>query len=81
MKTLICGKIRQNVQDRFSILLPAADVVRLFGDKLKLSRITTVPQENLRPRLILNLSAQPDDRTPSVNDTTDREVAPEPIKF
>ena len=32
-------------------------------------------------RLILNLSAQPDEVTPSVNDTTVREVVPDSIQF
>ena len=49
----------------------------MFGDNLNLSRITAVPQENRRMRLILNLWAQPDEVRPSVNNTTDREVAPE----
>ena len=33
------------------------------------------------PRLILNLSAPPDKETPSVNNMTDREIAPESMQF
>ena len=38
------GEMLQHVKDGFSILLPAADLVRLFRDKLKISRIAAVPQ-------------------------------------
>ena len=54
-----------------------ADVVRMFGDKLKLSHIYAVPQEQRMPGLILNLLVQLVEVTPSVNSTMDREVAPE----
>ena len=53
----------------------AADAIRLFGERLKLSHIAAVTQAHLRPRLILNLLVQPDSDTPSVNDTTAREAA------
>ena len=55
--------------------------MQVFGDKLKLSHITAVPQAHLRPRLIINLSDQPDKETPSVNDTMNREISPESIQF
>ena len=73
--------MQHRVQDGFSILLPVAYMVRLFGDNPKLSRIMTVPPEHLRPCLILNMSSQPDEGTSSVNGTTDREFAPESIQF
>ena len=57
------------------------DVIRIFGERLKLSRIAAVPQAHHRPRLILNLSAQPDSDTPSVNETTYREPVPELLQF
>ena len=78
---LLPGRLRRRIKDGLSILLPAADAMRLFGDKLKLSRIAAVPQAHRRPRLILNLSAQPDLNTLSVNETTDREAAPESLQF
>ena len=59
--------------------MPAVDAVRLFGEDLKLSQIVVVSQEYRRPRLILNLSAQPDKGTPIVNETTVKEIAPESI--
>ena len=55
--------------------------MQLFGEKLKLSRIVTVPQAHRRPRLVLNLSAQPDSNTLSVTETTDRDSAPESLQF
>ena len=81
MTTFIRGEMQRRVNNGFSILLPAADAIRLFGEKLKLSRILAVPQEHRRPRLILNLLAQPDSDTPSFNETTDREAAPESLQF
>ena len=81
MTESIRGEMRQRVRDGFSILLPATDAVRLFGENLKLLRITVVPQENRRPRLTINLLEQTDEGTSSVNITTDREVAPESMKF
>ena len=55
--------------------------MRLLGERLKISRIAAVPQAHRRLRLILNLLAQPDSDTLSVNDTTDREAAPELLQF
>ena len=55
--------------------------MRLFGEKLKLSRIAAVPQAYRHPRLILNLSAQLGSNTLSVNETTGREATPELLKF
>ena len=75
------GEMQQMVQDGFSILLPAADAVQIFVETLKLSRIAAVPQAQLQLRLILNLSAQPDKITPSINDTIDREISPESMQF
>ena len=40
-----------------------------------------MPQAHLRPRLILDLSTKPNVGTPSVNNTTDREAAPELPQF
>ena len=81
MKEFIRKDMRQRVRDGFSILFPAEEAVKLFRDNLKLFHITAVPQEHQRPRLILNLWAQPYEGTTSVNDTTDREVALELMQF
>ena len=40
-----------------------------------------MPQAHRRPCLILNLLAQPDSNTLSVNETTDREAALELLQF
>ena len=76
MTAFICGDLHQRVRYGFSILLPVADAVGLFGDNLKLSWIAAIPQEHQRTWLILNFSAQPDEGTSSVNETTVRESAP-----
>ena len=55
--------------------------MQLFGENLKLSPIAAVPQTHRCPRLIFNLSAQPDSNTLSVNETTNREAAPESLQF
>ena len=55
--------------------------MRLCGERLKLSHIAAVPQAHRYLRLILNLSAQPDSNTLSVNDTTDMEAPPESLQF
>ena len=77
MISFILGELWRRIKDGFSILLPAADVMRLFGERLKLSCITAVPQAHRHPRLILNLLAQPVSDTLSVNETTDKEAAPD----
>ena len=78
----IHGAMHWMLQGGFSVLLPAAYVVWMFREKLKLSRIMGVPQVQRQPCLILlNLSVKPDEGTPSGNDTTDREVAPNSIQF
>ena len=81
MTTFIRGEMQRRIKDGFSILLPAADVIQLFGARLELSRIAAVPQAHCSPRLILNLSAQPDSDTPSFNKTTNREAALESLQF
>ena len=73
--------MHRRVQDRFIILFPAEDALWVFGEKLKLSCIAALPQAHLRPRLILNLLAQPNKVTPSVNDITYSGISPESIQF
>ena len=41
---LICGEMQRRVQYVFIILLPAEDVLPMFGEKLNISCITAVPQ-------------------------------------
>ena len=73
--------MQRRTKDGFSILLPEADTVQLFGEKLKISRITTVTQAHCRLHPILNLWEKLDVGTPSVIDTTNREVAAESLQF
>ena len=73
--------MQRRIKYGFSIFLPAADAVRLFGEKLKLSHSVSVLQAHCRPRLILNMLEKPDVGTPSVNYTTGREVVPEWLQF
>ena len=77
MVGLIWGEIQQKAQDGLRILLPAADAVWIFGEKIKLSCIAAVPQAYRRPRLVIKLLEKPDKVTPSVNVTTNREIASE----
>ena len=81
MKTFIRGEMQWSIKDGFSILLPAADAIRLFGENLNISCITAVPQAHCRLRLILNLLSHPESDTSSVNETTDREAALESLQF
>ena len=71
----------RNVQDGFLILLTVTNVVRVSWDRLKLSCIMAIPQEHRRPRLKLNLLDQPNEGASSINDTTERDVAPDLMHF
>ena len=53
--------------------------MRVFGDNI--SRIAAVPQAQRCLCLILNLSDQPKKETPSFNNTTGMEIAPESMQF
>ena len=56
----ICRDMRKRTRDEFSILLSTADAVRVFGEKIKLSHIVSLPQEHLYLCLIINLSVKHD---------------------
>ena len=73
--------MQRRIKDGLIILISTADSVRLFGDKLNLSRIVAVPQTHFCPRLIRKLLGKLDDSMPSVNNTTGREVALESLQF
>ena len=81
MAGFIRGDMNQMVKYGLDILLPAAEMVQTFREKINLYHITELPQENLQPRLILNLPAKPDKGMPSGNKTTNRVVAPDLIHF
>ena len=44
MTSFIRGEMQRRIKYGFSILLPAAGAIRLFGEKLKLSHIAAMPQ-------------------------------------
>ena len=69
--------MHQRLNGHFNIFLPVADVVRIFGERLNLSCIAAVPQGQPEPCLIFNILEQTDTCIPSVNETTDIEIAPE----
>ena len=81
MTAFVWGEIQRRIKDGFNILLPAADAIRLFGEKLKISCITAVLQSHHHPRLFLDLLEKPYSDTPSVNESTDREATPESLQF
>ena len=81
MVGFIRGEMKRRVQDSFRIFLPVADAVRIFGEILRLYRIAALPQEQRQSHLILNLLAQPDKGTPSVDGAIDRYISPELMKF
>ena len=73
--------MQRRVQYGYSILLPVAAAVQIFGVRFKLSCITEVPHAHFKSRLILNLSEKHDEGMPIVNYTIEREISPETIKF
>ena len=81
MRYFIQGEMQLRIKDGISILLQVADALRLFGESLKVSCIAAVPQAYRCPRLIFNLSEHPASDTHSVNETTNREAAPESLQF
>ena len=81
MTAFIRGEIQRRIKNGFSILLVAAYTIRLFGGDPKLSHIAEVPQAYHCMRLILNLSSQTDTNTPIINNSINREAAPELLKF
>ena len=81
MVQFIRGGMQRRFQDVFSILLTAKDNVQVFGEHLELYRIKAFPEAHRRLHLILNLSAKPDKKNPSVNDTTTIDIAPDLMQF
>ena len=81
MVGFIREEMQRMVHDGFRTLFPVEYGVLVFRENLKISRIVAVPQANLQLRLILNLLSQPDKVTPSINDTTDRDIEPESMQF
>ena len=49
----------ERVSHGFSILLEEEDAIRIFGTRLRISRLASVPQKNQRNRLICDSTAPP----------------------
>ena len=75
------GELLERAERGFSIILPAGSALDTFGDRIRISRLASVDQDNRKPRLICNSTAAPNGITPSVNASTDKESAPRAIQF
>ena len=53
----------------------------VFGDLIRISRLTSVDQANINTRLIYNSPAAPDYVTPAVNTSTNKYTAPNSMQF
>ena len=53
----------------------------VFGDSIQISHLASVDQANIKPCLICNSSAAPDDVTPAVNASTKKYTAPNAMQF
>ena len=90
--TTFCLKeLADRVSQGFSLLLTAETAILLFGRRLRISRLASVPQANKKDRLICDSTASPpsgdsllptsSEDTPAVNVSTDRSVAPQAMHF
>ena len=75
------GKILERADQGFIIILPAGSALDTFGDRIRISRLASVDQDNRKPRLICKSTAAPNGITPSVNASTDKGSAPRAIQF
>ena len=64
---LLGGVIMKWTQRGFSIVLVEGDSRKLFVTYIRIYFLASVDQINRKPRLLCNLSEEPDDITPSVN--------------
>ena len=81
MVSFIQRDLLRREQDGFIILLSAQDSMKLFRENLNTSHIAAVLQDQRHPHLILNLLAQPNKDTTSVNNTKNRYTAPDKMQF
>ena len=68
-------------QQGFSIILPEDVALEVFGDRIRISCLTSVDQAHRKPRLFYNATAAPNATTPSVNAFADKGSAPNAIQF
>ena len=56
-------------------------MLSVFGECIQISRLASVDQPNINPRLIYNSLAALDDVTPAVNASTNKCTAPDAMQF
>ena len=78
--TFVCKELQEIVQHGFSIILFVGDTLAYFGNRLSISRMTSVDQTNCKPRLICNSSVAPDSTILSVNASTNLSTNPYTIQ-
>ena len=71
----------ERAQFGFSIILPVYVALLAFGDLICISYIASVDQVDIKPRLICNSSAEPDDFIPTINAYTNKYIAPNAMQF
>ena len=64
---LFRNELLDRVKRGFSIILSKDDAIKYPGTRLRISRLTSVDQANIKPRLICNSPAAPNNITPSAN--------------
>ena len=80
--TAFCRQeLLERLQRGFSIIFPVEMVLLVFGDRICISRLASVDQANIKPRLICNYSAAPDDVNPTVNMPTKESTSPNAMQF
>ena len=77
--------VREELLERtkrgFRIILTKAEALKHFGNRLRISRLVSVDQVNMKPRLICNYTAAPDPTIYSVNVSLDTSSNPKAIQF
>ena len=80
--TAFCQQeLLERAQRGFSIILLVDVALLVFGDRIRVSCLVSVDQANIRPCLVCDSSAAPDDVTPAVNASTDKSNAPDVMQL
>ena len=74
-------ELLERAQRGFIIILPVDTALLVFGDSIQISHLASVDQANIKPCLICNSSAAPDDVTPAVNTSAKKSTAPDAMQF
>ena len=62
----------EQTQQGFIIVLTEKESIELLSTDTRISHLTSVDQNNYKPRLICNSREEPDNFTPSVNSSRDK---------